>query len=123
MNFVATKLKATKQAVTVLKADGNSSTVEATVFDDLLALYRYSKVFGERPSKTDFTVGYVPTGIALGFFRKQATAKAYIEFLLTEHADATASAQALEENKYALRRAWLSFYRRDFPAYPVPEIE
>ena len=114
-------MKAEKCVVQVAKTDGNSSTVEAQVYDGLLALYRYSKAFSERPSKTDFTVGYVPTGIALGFFRKQVTAKAYIEFLLTEHADAVASAQALEENKYALRRAWLSFYRRDFAAYPIPE--
>lgn len=114
-------MRATKQAVAVLRTDGNSSTVEATVFDGLLAIYHWSKAFGRKPTKTDFQVAYVPTGILVGFFKRESTAKQYIEHLLAYHADALASADTLEATKHTLQEAWQGFYRRDFAAFPVPE--
>ena len=112
-------MKAVKQAVTVLRTDGNSSTVEAQVYDGLLALWRFSKAFSLRPGPLDFQVSYVPDGMLVGYFKKQATAKAYIEHLLAYCDDALWRTGAARG--HALHPVWRGFYRRDFPAYPIPE--
>lgn len=105
----------------MLKTDGNGPMVHATVYDGVLAIYHMGKAFGYKPVKADFGVAYVPTGILMGFFVKQATAKQYIEHLLAYHADALASADTLEAAKRDLYDVWRGFYRRDFPPFPVPE--
>lgn len=112
-------MKAEKCVVQVAKTDGNSSTVEAQVYDGLLALWRFSKAFSLRPGPLDFQVSYVPDGMLVGYFKKQSTAKAYIEHLLAYCDDALWQPGAVRAR--ALHPVWVGFYRRDFPAFPLPE--
>lgn len=112
-------MKAVKQAVAVHRADGNTMTVDATVYDETLALYRYSKAYGRKPMPLDFLVATVADGLLVGYFKKQATAKAYIEHLLAYHRDALSKPNTERNN--LLLSTWQGFYRRDFPAFPIPE--
>lgn len=114
--------KAVKQTVQIAVVEGLLMTVEAQVYGNL-ALYRFSKAFGGRPGPLDFSVAQVPSGIEIGYFRKAATAKEFIAYLLAEMSDAIVSRATMVAAGERILAAWRDYYRRDFKPYPIPEVK